>query len=626
MKKTVALKSTFYLLATLLVCAGDVTALEIDGIVTDGKHPIPGARVRVHGQNEFTVTDDEGRFHLSSRVEALGDVVITAGKVGWINGGVKVTGKTSFTTIVLQKIPEGDDPDYEFITPHKSLVDLRDDPDRLGALRVKSHAKFKESCNLCHFEPTCYLCHRDLYDQWSQSHHAQAVTNPWLQDMYNGTDAMGNENVGPGYRIDFPNEEGECADCHAPTAALRAPGKTDLKVVYNRGVIAYPIEIGYKSFEQKELERQAGSVDADGIHCDFCHKIQSVEVNEKAGVNGSIKMHRVKLVDEEREAEGLLPQMFVYGPYDDVINFSPVSRSAISSPMVASYNPIYTQSEYCSTCHQHQNEHGMPFMDTYREWEASVYNAAEIECQTCHMKPDLGHGEGTFVNGDAEKFWTPVEARDQATVKRHDFLGGAEEMVRNAATLSIAATADTSQIVVKVYVKNASAGHHLPSGITIRNMLLLVTAVNAQGDELIYNGTERVPVYGGVGAVEDGNYAGLPGRGFALVFGDDEGREQVMDWQATRIVSDTRIRAKDTDVSEYTFDRPSGSGKVEVHTRLIYRRAFKPLADQKKWELMDLAVAEDITVIDPEKRLSRSENTKELSVGNLLRNFLAGIL
>ena len=189
MTKTAALKWKIYILATVLVCAENVFALEVDGIVTDGKHPVPGARVRVHGQNEFTVTDNEGRFHLSSRVEALGDVVITAGKVGWINGGVKVTGKTSFTTIVLQKIPEGDDPDYDFITPHKSLVDLRDDPDRLGALRVKSHAKFKESCNLCHFEPTCYLCHRDLYDQWSHSHHAQAVTNPWLQDMYNGTDA-----------------------------------------------------------------------------------------------------------------------------------------------------------------------------------------------------------------------------------------------------------------------------------------------------------------------------------------------------------------------------------------------------------------------------------------------------
>ncbi len=623
---TAAFKAMISVLAAVLVCTGDVYALEVEGVVTDGKDPIPGARVRVHGQNEFTVTDDRGRFHLSSRVQALGDVVITAGKVGWINGGVKITKNTSFTTIVLQKIPEGDDSDYDFITPHKSLVDLRDDEERLEGLRVKSHTKFKESCNLCHFEPTCFLCHRDLYNQWSQSHHAQAVTNPWLQDMYNGTDALGNENVGPGYRIDFPNEVGECADCHAPTAALKAPGKTDLKVVYNRGVVAFPIKIGYKSFEQKELERLSGSVDADGVHCDFCHKIQAVEVNDRAGVNGSITMHRVKLVDEEREAQGRLPMMFVYGPYDDVINFSPVSQSAISSPMVASYNPIYTQSEYCSSCHQHQNEHGMPFMDTYREWEASVYNEAGIECQTCHMKPDVGHGEGTFVNGDAEKFWTPVESRDKSTVKRHDFLGGAEEMVRNAATLSIEAVADTSRLMVKVAVKNVSAGHHLPSGITIRNMLLLVTAVTSNGDILTYTGTERVPEYGGVGPVEEGNFAGFPGRGFALVFGDDEGNEQVMDWQATHIVSDTRVRAQETDESEYTFDMPPGSDKVEIQTRLIYRRAFKPLADEKKWEMTDLSVAEDTTVIDISKRLSRAEQKKELSVGTLIRDFLTGML
>ncbi|MBT5876108.1 MAG: hypothetical protein HOH43_21960 [Candidatus Latescibacteria bacterium] len=613
-------------LLVVIAIAGSAIAVEVDGVVTDGRTPIDGARVRVHGQIDFTVTDSEGRFSLSSPVDALGAVVVTAGKMGWINGGVKITASTSFTTIVLEKLPDDDDPDYEFITPHKSLVDLRHNEPKLNSLRVKSHAKFKESCNLCHFEPTCYLCHRDIYNQWSQSHHAQAVTNPWLQDMYNGTDAEGNENVGPGFRIDFPDEEGECADCHAPTAALKAPGKTDLKVVYNRGIVAYPIEIGYKSFEQKERERQAGSVDATGIHCDFCHKIKNVEVNDRAGVNGAIEMHRLTLKDEKREAEGRLPMIFAYGPYDDVINFSPVSNAAVTSPMVASYNPIYTQSEYCSSCHQHQNEFGMPFMDTYREWEASVYNEAGIECQSCHMKPDYDLGRGTFVNGDAEKFWTPVEARDLSTVKRHDFLGGAEEMVKNSATLAISAVADTSGISVDISIKNVSAGHHLPSGITLRNMLLLVTATDATGDTLAYTGSERVPDYGGIGAMEDGNYAGYPGRGFALIFGDDEGNEQVMDWQATRIVSDTRIPAKEVDQSAYRFVLSNPNQPISIHTKLIYRRAFKELADEKKWELIDITVAEDTTEIDPSLRLSKNTPSVRLSLEARFKQLLAALL
>lgn len=597
-------------------------ALQLDGIVTDGQKPIAGARVRIQGRARYVLTDRNGRFQLSEPTDPVETVVVTAGKVGWINSGVKVTSATSFTTIILEKVSDVDDPSYDFINPHKSLVDLRMDEARLTSLRVSSHTTFKESCNLCHFEPTCYLCHRELYEQWTVSHHANAVKNSWTQDLYKGTDSRGRANVGPGFRLDNPKSAGECADCHAPSAAVRAPGQTDLGVVYQRGVVAYPAIIGNKSYAQMELERQAGTVDVEGVHCDFCHKIRDVTVNDRPGVNGSIQLGRIPFEKQtkKRAQEGRLPAMLVFGPFDDVISFSPVSESAITSPMVASYAPIYQSSDFCSACHQNTNERGIPVQATYKEWKDSPYPAANVQCQTCHMKPHPG--TGNIVTGDADKFWTPVHDRDPSTVRRHDFPGATPELLKDAATLSVEGDVESGVLTVTVGVKNVNVGHNLPSGIAIRNMLLLVTPVRANGDTLRYLGTERVPDYGGSGPVSAGNYAGYPGRGFALVFADQLGRRNVMDWQAVKIVTDTRIKPKATDTSVYRFAMPPNSGKMTIQTRLIYRRAYKPLADIKGWKLDDITVASDTTVITPRVRVGAAS----LSYGRSLLSRLVALI
>ncbi len=606
---------------TCMGTASQIMAIQVSGVVNDGKDPIPEVRVREHGKSNFVVTDSEGRFTLDIVEAPVQHYAITAGKEGWLNGGVLIDPKTSYTTIILQKVPEDEDASYDFITPHRSMVDLRKEPEELERLRSQSHTGFEEGCNLCHFEPTCYLCHRDLYDEWSTSQHAKGVDNPWTLNLYDGTDAEGNENVGPGFRLDFPDEAGECADCHAPSAAVNSPGNTDLKVVYNRSV-AYPTIQDYKTLERVEYERLAGSVDGAGIHCDFCHKIQNVEVNDHAGVNGSITLHRLSM-DEERQKrliKGKFPPIFVYGPYDDVITFTPIPGTSNTSPMLASYNPIYSSSDYCSACHQHQNAHGLPFMDTYREWKESPYSAMGIECQDCHMKPQDSKF-GTFVNGDAEKFWTPIGYRDPSTVNSHDFAGATEDMLANAVTLAIDAVVSQGLLTVSVDVRNVNTGHHIPSGITIRNMMLLVTPVLAKGDTLRYTGEQRVPEYGGEGDLAEGNYAGYPGKGFALVFGDDKGNNHVMDWQATHILEDTRIKARDVDHSVYTFEVPPGTDRVDIHTNLIYRRAFKPLADLKKWTQKDMNVASDVTTVRPVNRAQASTPSKGLSLGDRIRSY-----
>jgi len=77
---------------------------------------------------------------------------------------------------------------------------------------------------------------------------------------------------------------------------------------------------------------------------------------------------------------------------------------------------------------------------------------------------------------------------------------------------------------------------------------------------------------------------------------------------------DTRIKAREQDISAYTFALPSTARQVDIHTELIYRRAFKPLADIKKWILKDMVVATDKTVVKPRKRMDAPSASKELSL------------
>ena len=83
----------------------------------------------------------------------------------------------------------------------------------------------------------------------------------------------------------------------------------------------------------------------------------------------------------------------------------------------------------------------------------------------------------------------------------------------DAIELDTQATLKDNILTVSLILRNVKAGHHYPTGSPMRNMILLVDAVDKKGKPLSMITGERVPTWGGVGAREDGNYAGLPGKG-----------------------------------------------------------------------------------------------------------------
>jgi hypothetical protein len=142
-----------------------------------------------------------------------------------------------------------------------------------------------------------------------------------------------------------------------------------------------------------------------------------------------------------------------------------------------------------------------------------------------------------------------------------------------------------------VAITNSGAGHDVPTGVTIRNLILVVTPTTKDGTVLAQlptgeNGGPRVPDWGGAGSAGGGNFAGLPGKGYARVLDDENLVENVLFTEAL-YEFDTRIAAGATDASTYRFALPKDWAKrdVRIATALWYRRAFKPLADQRKWTL-----------------------------------------
>jgi hypothetical protein len=163
-----------------------------------------------------------------------------------------------------------------------------------------------------------------------------------------------------------------------------------------------------------------------------------------------------------------------------------------------------------------------------------------------------------------------------------------ETLLQNAVSMTVTAQLEADMLVVQVNVTNDQTGHHVPTDSPLRQLILLVRAVDDRGQSLSLLEGPTVPEWGGVGDPAQGYYAGLPGKSYAKVLEElwTEVQPSGAYWNPTRIVSDNRIAAHSTDKSTYRFAAPKGSVRVEVE--LLFRRAFRALSDQKGWDDSDI--------------------------------------
>jgi len=95
------------------------------------------------------------------------------------------------------------------------------------------------------------------------------------------------------------------------------------------------------------------------------------------------------------------------------------------------------------------------------------------------------------------------------------------------------------------------------------------------------------------------HFAGLPGKAYAKILQDVWTSEMpaASYWNPTHIVSDNRISALEADSTTYRFEIPEDAQLI-IQVQLLFRRAYKPLADQKGWEIPDILMTEREIVLN----------------------------
>jgi Cytochrome c554 and c-prime len=259
----------------------------------------------------------------------------------------------------------------------------------------------------------------------------------------------------------------------------------------------------------------------EGITCDYCHSIRDVSTtgtNPKADIEFSL----VKS-----------------GPSKD--SNSPVHMTRFS--------PVHTSSLVCITCHEYANSQGLHVLTTYSEWKAASYAKSGEDCQTCHMYSVKG-----------EVVDPRVEKSTSTTINLHEIPGSHSiQQLNKAIKAAISAKRVGEQVQVVVKVTNQGAGHYVPTGSPLRQMILNLKAESYAGQK--YN-AERVYRR----TVADKNGAVLNSEPQVFIKG-------------AKVVSDTRLAPNQTKIEKFSFPMRRGS-LIRVVASFSYY--YSPLATSEQ--------------------------------------------
>lgn len=445
----------------------------------------------------------------------------------------------------------------------------------------------------------CAHCHVTINEDWFASPHRTSASNPVVQDLYSGVrsdieeegpcveagglwqaglapgtgELVGRCYVGDGALpalnehcgTDTPCDEsatafGGCADCHAPGIDGQLGGR--------------------------DLLRAEGLAYDFGVHCDVCHRVESLDPDGEPGVAGALQLVRPS------EAASFGQDWFplVFGPYDDVP----------SGVMGAVAREHFGEAAFCGGCHEQAQEvlvpgeladlsrwpdGRLPIHTTFTEWQASPL-AESAPCQACHMPPD------PEVTNSADLQLLGLEPgmvqgwiRPPGSVRKHAWIGPRQPesgMLQQAAALFVDKEVSEGELIARVTVRNAGAGHAIPTGEPMRSMVLRVAAA-CDDQPLDAIGGDVVPGFGGALATQDdsGDWSVWPGAevgerirvvrregwidypGFGR-FGDGSFDAEAKGLPTDEFVADVEITGVDGDVVTLAAPLPPGDVAYRV--------------------------------------------------------------
>ena len=392
----------------------------------------------------------------------------------------------------------------------------------------------------------CGACHTRIYQEWKSSAMGRNLHDAMVYQFYTGTNAAGKKD-GLGYQGLHPGKTGDCADCHVPMLVLR------------QHAVGHKVDLGVAM--RKKLDY--------GISCYFCHSVQSVHITKDSAGRYRTRLYQTVTLDHSGAMHGPL-------------------KNAVSPAHATKFSPEITQSEFCASCHLNQEK--FLSISTYVDWKKAYDSGKTREtCQDCHMPL---HKKAVRVAVGGPKL---------LGVRSHSFIGASDPgLLHKALSLAVSTHIEATDLIVKTTVENVGAGHNVPGSGPIRNVILKVDATGPNGKPLTFvgNAQDLLPNLAGVGNPVTGkrdaeDWAGLPGRMYAKVYRSavnprtGKAMVGVGGFTADSVAFDTALRPLEPNVATFRFRLPAVHGLVHVQARLVYRWAFKSLADLKGWRVTD---------------------------------------
>jgi hypothetical protein len=539
-------------------------------VVDDHYKPVPGGIIRVPGTVQEDTDDDEG-YWLQFCIE--GEIIVATAP-GYQENSIPCDGLRNEYQVVLMRLPD----------TKPLLDDVHDDPNY-------SWRSASGDCSTCHGGSRADLT--DEYSGWARSGHAMKITDPYFESMYKGISTNG-QTTAPGFRLDYPNEYGNCVYCHLPAAVGPSLQEVDL---------------------WNFLPALNGDARREGITCDVCHKVKDVKLDD----NHYPYSDRPGILSFDFGRSQTSPRLMI-GPY-----LNPKTSSGSQESIACA--SVFSQSEFCAACH-YGKFYDAVIYNSYGEWRQSEKYSQRVitstsgrkeenekfrSCQDCHMSSSDTIGTPLPSSREAcsssSMNWSnfnhdvmhyePDTANPSVNISR---------LIKDAADMKVEFDPKTSADMLRVIVKvtNIKAGHKFPTDSPLRHLLLVVVAKDLDDHVLPQINDSRIPNWGGVGSEKPFGmeaYGGMPGKIFAnlLVEKDTHLFPTAAYWKPTRSLaqesSDTRLLPDKTDESDYIFSTVA-EDKIKITVKLLYRFAFFDLALQKKWNRPDIVVVSQECIVD----------------------------
>lgn len=176
----------------------------------------------------------------------------------------------------------------------------------------------------------------------------------------------------------------------------------------------------------------------EGITCDYCHSIRDVSLGRGNPV-ARVEFTNVKS-----------------GP----------SKDAVSPAHGTVFSAAHTSSLICATCHEYRNATGFAVLTTYSEWKNSAYGKEGKQCQSCHM---------FTVSGEIVDTRVVKTAAGGEGINLHEMPGShSAQQLNRAIRTQFSVAREGGQVKVTVKLTNAGAGHDVPTGSPMRQLILEV--------------------------------------------------------------------------------------------------------------------------------------------------------